>query len=127
MNIVTFFILAIVSVILLLILKQSKSNVIIPASIVLSIILFKYAFSQLNESFATIKSIVNNTSLDKYTTTLFKVFGVSFLAEITADICRDSGENTIASRVEFAGKAELILISIPLVEEILKMAEQLIL
>ena len=36
-----------------------------------------------------------------------------------AALCRDCGESTVALCLEFAGKAELILLAVPLLEELL--------
>ena len=47
-----------------------------------------------------------------YITTAFKVVGISYLAGFAADICRDSGESALASKVEFAGKVLIIGVSV---------------
>ena len=50
---------------------------------------------------------------------LIKALGLAFLTEITAGICRDSGEAGLASWVELAGKLEILLLSLPLVQDVL--------
>ena len=50
---------------------------------------------------------------------LLKALGLAFLTELTAGICRDSGETGLASWVEMAGKIEILLLSLPLVENVL--------
>jgi stage III sporulation protein AD len=50
---------------------------------------------------------------------LLKALGLAFLTEITAGICRDSGEAGLASWVEMAGKMEILLLALPLVREVL--------
>ena len=57
---------------------------------------------------------------------LVRARGIALLTEITAGICRDSGEGEIASWGELAGKLEMILLSLPLVGEILEMASDLL-
>lgn len=52
-------------------------------------------------------------------TILLKALGLAFLTEITAGICRDSGEAGLASWVEMAGKMEILLLSLPLVQDVL--------
>ncbi len=117
----------ILAVMLLLILKQLKSPLALPASIVFSVIVASFAFSRFSDEFLNINSILKNSYVSEYSKTLLKVFGVSFIAEVTSDICKDAGENSIASKVDFLGKVELIIISIPLIEEILKITEEFIL
>ena len=50
---------------------------------------------------------------------LLKALGLAFLTEITAGICRDSGEAGLASWVEMAGRIEILLLSLPLVKDVL--------
>ena len=58
--------------------------------------------------------------------TILKGLGIVILTQIASDICRDSGEGTLASHIETVGKLELLLLCIPLIEEILATAEKLL-
>ena len=49
---------------------------------------------------------------------LLKALGIAYGAAITQEICKSCGENTIAGYVDAIGKAEIIIISLPLIEEI---------
>ncbi|MBQ4274429.1 MAG: hypothetical protein IJB94_05610 [Clostridia bacterium] len=48
------------------------------------------------------------------------------MVQITSDICRDNGEATLAGHIEIVGKLELLLLCIPLIEEILATAKKLL-
>ena len=61
-----------------------------------------------------------------YVETILKGLGIVILTQISSDICRDSGENTLAGHIETVGKIELLLLSIPLIEEILTTAQKLL-
>ena len=63
---------------------------------------------------------------EKYGIILFKSLGVCFLAQFAADSCRDAGENALASKVELAGKISILVLSLPLFEEIAQTALGLI-
>ena len=127
MKILLFFIYSIAAVMLLLILKQTKSSLAVPVSILFSVIILIYGVSRISESFSFIDNYINNSPMQSYNATLLKVFGISLLAETTSDICRDAGENTIASKVELIAKTELIIISIPLIEKVVQITKDLIL
>jgi stage III sporulation protein AD len=45
---------------------------------------------------------------------------------MSAEICRDCGENTLASRVELAGKAGIVLISLPIIQQLFEIAEDML-
>lgn len=61
-----------------------------------------------------------------YVETILKSLGIVILTQISSDICRDSGENTLAGHIETVGKIELLLLCIPLIEEILTIAQKLL-
>lgn len=64
-------------------------------------------------------------ALPEYFSLLIKAVGISLLCGAAADICRDLGENTLAGGVESGGKAAIILLSLPVVEYLLKAAAEL--
>lgn len=55
---------------------------------------------------------------DRYIGILFKAVGVCYISQFACDICRDSGENALAAQAELAGKAALIVLAMPLIEEL---------
>ncbi len=61
-----------------------------------------------------------------YLQVLFKGVGVCLLTQLTADTCRDAGEQALAVKTEFAGKCFLLLLALPLFEQLLSMITALI-
>ena len=61
-----------------------------------------------------------------HTALLFKALGISVLTQLTADVCRESGESGLASGVELTGKVEILLLCLPLMEELLSTATSLL-
>lgn len=57
---------------------------------------------------------------------LMKALAVSLITQLAADSCRDSGEGAIASKIELAGKAAVLLIAVPLFEALLGIVKELI-
>ena len=55
-----------------------------------------------------------------------KALGIGYLFSLSADMCRDLGEGGIASAVELAGRLELVLLSFPVLKEILQTATELL-
>ncbi len=55
---------------------------------------------------------------DEYITILFKSIGICYIARFAYDVCRDCGETAIATVVETAGRAAILILSIPLLEDI---------
>ena len=67
-----------------------------------------------------------SSGASQYIEIILKGLGIVILTQISSDICRDSGENTLATNIETVGKLELLLLCIPLIEEILGVAERLL-
>ena len=57
---------------------------------------------------------------------LGKMLGIAWLAQIGADLCREFGSSSLAGYVEGVGKVELLLLTLPLIGEIIGAAEGLL-
>lgn len=55
-----------------------------------------------------------------YLKTLLKIIGVAYIAEFGAQIVRDAGLESIASKVEFAGKILILVMAIPIISVIVE-------
>ncbi|MDD2190111.1 MAG: stage III sporulation protein AD [Eubacteriales bacterium] len=52
---------------------------------------------------------------------ILKVLAVAYIADFTAQICRDSGEAAIAGKVELAGKVMIFYLAIPIIMAIMEL------
>ncbi len=55
-----------------------------------------------------------------------RVLGLSFLTELTASLCRDMGEGGLATRLEWCGRLEILVVSLPLLCRLLDTAFSLV-
>ncbi|MBQ7391756.1 MAG: hypothetical protein IJV73_03645 [Clostridia bacterium] len=76
--------------------------------------------------FSLVNTLSNGAGASGYIETIIKGLGIVILTQISSDICRDSGESTLAGHIETVGKLELLLLCIPLIREILATAEKLL-
>ena len=51
--------------------------------------------------------------------TVFRAAGVCLLTQMVADTCRDAGETALAGKAELVGRVLLLLLVVPLFEQIL--------
>ncbi len=61
----------------------------------------------------------------EYIKTVLKATGICLLTQLTADTCRDAGETALAGKAEFAGRILLLLLSLPLFEDVLQLVTAL--
>lgn len=57
---------------------------------------------------------------------LIKTVGICFLCQFASDCCRDAGQSSLASRVELAGRAAILIIAMPMFEKLISVAISLI-
>lgn len=90
--------------------------------VIMSVILYSLepVFSFINE--LTDVSDINT----EYINVLIKSLAICYMTSIASDSCKDCGETAIASRIDFAGKIALLLITIPLFEAILDIIKELL-
>lgn len=85
-----------------------------------------FSFGILVPVFDYIKELgkVGDTS-DLYTV-MFKSAGICLLCSVASELCRDAGESSLASGIEFAGKCTLLTYSLPLIKTVFGYAKTFI-
>ena len=117
---------AVISVIIIIILKRLKSDFALPLALFLGIILLRQAFLILQEKEAVFKTIFEGNSFSQYGNVIIKAFGISIIIELLSDFCKEAGEKSIATKIELLGKIEIIVLSLPLVEKVLEIVRKII-
>lgn len=51
---------------------------------------------------------------------LIKIIGISYLAEFSADLCKDAGANTLGSQIELFGKLSILVLCMPIMTSLLE-------
>ena len=107
-------------VMFLVIIRSLKGEMAVSISLCISILLAGLSLAVCVPILDFINNLVKPSS-KSYITLLLKAVGVSLVASTASDVCRDCGETAIASKVELLGKCEILLLSLPLLEEITKL------
>ncbi|MBE3520070.1 MAG: stage III sporulation protein AD [Firmicutes bacterium] len=55
-----------------------------------------------------------------------KVLGIAYVVDFAADLCRDAGEENLASRVELAGKILILVAALPVIEGVFQLIQSLL-
>ena len=100
--------------------KSGKSEYGIYISAALSLIIFSCILGQLDIIVDAVKTIGNYIKMDQsYIGTLMKMLGITYVAEFSSSICKDSGYQTIATQIEIFGKLAVMLLSMPILMALL--------
>lgn len=75
-----------------------------------------FIISQLIGVFNTVTQLGERANVNTaYLNIVFKIIGISYISEFGAQLCKDAGESSIASKIEFAGKVMILAISAPVI------------
>lgn len=127
MNIVKLCGTAILIIALIFVLRNTKKDYSTFISLLFGVIVFQYVLTHLSKNSTLFKMLFENNILGEYGSILLKVIGVTLLVDSASDICTDAGEHSIASKIETAGKIEILVLSFPIINKILLILEETIL
>lgn len=108
---------AVLAAILSLFLRQTKSEWSIWLSIMAGVMIILYILSQMTG----VRALMNRfqemlgQDTDGYFRLIWKALGITYLCEISADICKETGNLLIARQVEICGKLSVLLLGIPVI------------
>lgn len=117
---------ALCALICVLLLKNHKGELAALVVVAASTIFISAAVMELMPAFDFLSEAMTNTGLDGYFSTLLKAMGITAAVQFTSEICKDAGEGAIASKLEFVGKAEIVILCLPLIKEIISLATEII-
>lgn len=127
MNIFSLIGIALIATFLSVILKKSNKEYAMVISIIAGIFIISKIFIYLISVLSSVKSILAVSNISKgYIAIIFKAIGICFLTQFSSNTCIDAGESALASKIEFAGKIAVIIIALPLIEDIIKIVNSLI-
>jgi len=113
--------LALVTTILLLILRQEKPVMAVMLSIVFSIVVFTLMMGKMSAIINVMKELTERSGTNYFfLSTLLKILGVAYLGEFASAICQDAGEQAVAKKVEFASKIIIAVLALPIMVAILE-------
>jgi len=110
-----------------LILKEHKKEYAIAVQICTLIILGAFAADMLSSRFEVFMSFLEELAdVGGIIKIMLKAAVICVMTHFVYDICRESGNAAIADAVDFSGRAVILLLCLPLMEELLKAALQFV-
>lgn len=107
--------------ILSILIKEYKPELSICVVIITGIVIFAFAAGEISDAFRDIRMLMEGTRIDRrYFESVLKVTGIAYITQYGAEICRDCGHNSIAIKVELAGKICVILLIMPIIKAFLQ-------
>jgi stage III sporulation protein AD len=83
--------------------------------------IFLFLIGQVQEIIGMLERIAVNANVNlMYVETILKIIGIAYIAEFGAQITRDAGQGSIASKIELAGKILIMAMAIPILTVIIE-------
>ena len=118
--------LAVLCAVAAMILARLGGDFVGPVRLAGSVLIFGVLIFGVEEVLSTLRDLFSASGASRYMELMLRALGLSFLTSLCADLCRDSGEVSIAGGVEMAGKLSITALCLPLVGEILAMATEIL-
>lgn len=114
MDIVKTGILGLAAVLCAMTVKEHKPQFAVLISIAACILISYNAIFRLKTISELFESLMVYTSMKKvYLVVLMKIVGISYIADFSSAICKDSGYQAIAGQIEIFGKIAVLTVSTP--------------
>ena len=127
MDIIKIIGIGLISLIIIIIIKQYRPEFAIYISIISGILIIMLCMDKLAGIINILTTLSNKTGLNsQYLAILLKITGIAMLTEFAVSICNDAGESAIATKVDLGGKIIIISISIPIIVALLELIIQIL-
>ncbi len=118
---------ALVVTVLAVLLREVRPEFALLLALGFGVLIFILVLSKMGTMINLFRELTHKAEVDElYLVTLLKILGIAYIAEFGAQICRDAGEGTIASKVEMAGKILILLLALPIFTAVLQVVMRLL-
>lgn len=127
MDIYSVIALGLVATTLCILLKQYQPEYALFVSIISGFIIFSVVITNLLPTFTMMSNLMTQAQIKSdYVEAIVKTLGVCYLTQLVTDSCKDAGQTAIASKVEMASKVYIILLALPLFQDLINITFSMI-
>lgn len=113
--------LAIIVTVIGMVIKQIKPEMAMQLSILAGVAIFLLIMDKIRLIVDLLQKLADQANISSYYLFIvLKIVGVAYLAEFGCQICKDAGENALATKVEIAAKIFVIILAIPIIVAIME-------
>lgn len=110
----------IITAVTALIVKQVKPEISVIITITGGIIMLLLLVDSLTSIFSSFGQIIEKTGLSTgLFSAILKIIGVGYVTEFSANLCQDAGAGSIADKILLGGKIIILVLALPIVNNII--------
>lgn len=119
MDFVKISLLAILCVVIIVIVRQLKSELAVPLAIGVTVVIVSMLCDELFDLVYAFYNISQEANIDNEAITcVIKVVGIGYLAEFTNNVCVDANCKSVGDKVLFASKIAILFCALPMVDKL---------
>ncbi|NLZ91105.1 MAG: stage III sporulation protein AD [Clostridiales bacterium] len=127
MEIIQIVAISIIAVILAVVLRQYRPELALQISVVTGLLIFFVVIFKMASVLDALRTFTGRMNIDTvYISTIFRIVGIAYIAEFGAQVCKDAGENSIASKIELAGKVIILVLAVPILMAFMELIIEII-
>lgn len=120
-------VLGVVAVLIAQVIPKGKEVYAWVVVLVASLMIFGMGVSRLQDMTELLQKLRDNLgSSGVYIRILLKMLGITYVAELSSDLCRDAGRQAVAGQIEFYAKILLFGMSLPVLQGLLGAIEEML-
>ena len=113
--------LGLIATFLILVIKEQKPVFAFLLATFAGVVIFISLADMIAEVIRILEQLANRAGVKTmFLETVLKIIGIAYIAEFGAQVTRDAGQESIASKIEMAGKVLILVMAIPIVTMIIE-------
>lgn len=107
--------------VLILVIREQKPMFAFLLAAFLGVAIFLSLIGKIDNVVSVLEELADRSGIPAiYLKTMLKIIGIAYIAEFGAQIVRDAGMESIASKIEFAGKILILVMAVPIISVIIE-------
>jgi stage III sporulation protein AD len=107
--------------VLILVIREQKPMFAYLLAAFVGIAIFLALVGRIGDVITVLEELADRSGIPSvYLKTMLKIIGIAYIAEFGAQIVRDAGLESIASKIEFAGKMLILVMAVPIISVIVE-------
>ncbi|MFS0837770.1 stage III sporulation protein AD [Paenibacillus sp. UNC499MF] len=113
--------LGLIATVLILIIKEQKPMFAFLLAAFTGILIFLFLVGKIASVIEVLHNLAQQSGVNMvFLKTILKIIGIAYIAEFGAQIVRDAGQESIASKIELSGKILIMVMAIPIITVIIE-------
>jgi stage III sporulation protein AD len=119
--------LGLIVTILSLIIKEQKPMFAFLLAAFTGVLIFLFLIGKISSVIRVLEDLAVKSNINMvFLKTILKIIGIAYIAEFGAQIVRDAGQESIASKIELSGKILIMVMAIPIISVIIETVVKLL-